>query len=176
MWLEILSFHSFVFQLVWIPDKDRKRWLRPAHHHHQIAAGLILRVLHQTRLLRWIIRGLTFLEYFNIIFQDDLKSSLIIDNENYQIVCPLPQGNGYCLSNCIPSVIGHTKVGYAFEFKNAENRSRDIAKLSSNSNLNYNFNLSLTPTWTITQLPASTIISTKTSNLTWAWPSSDPAC
>ena len=54
--------------------------------------------------------------------QEERKSSLIIDQEHYKIVCPVAGGGSYNLSNCIPSVVGHTSTGYTFRFKNAQHR------------------------------------------------------
>ena len=54
--------------------------------------------------------------------QEERKSSLIIDQEHYKIVCPVAGGGSYNLSNCIPSVVGHTSTGYTFRFKKAQHR------------------------------------------------------
>ena len=52
----------------------------------------------------------------------ELRSSLILDKETYKILCPVGGGGIYSLSNCIPSIVGHTQEGYAFKFENGSNR------------------------------------------------------
>ena len=48
---------------------------------------------------------------------DDLRSQLVLDKSRQNVILPSPQG-GSAVFGALPTVVGHTKVGYAFKLEN----------------------------------------------------------